>query len=119
MTKDLRDPAERIAELEAANQELRSTGEWYRSAITSAEVGTWVWDLRTTILTWSDQCKVLFGLLPSSPVDYSIFLDRLHPEDRDRVDSAVQTAIRDRADYDTQSRVVWPDGTEHWLRFKG
>ncbi|MBV8817061.1 MAG: PAS domain S-box protein, partial [Acidobacteriaceae bacterium] len=106
-------------ELQAANDQLRNIEQWYQGATNAADVGTWAWDLKTDNLYWTKSCKALFGLPPDAHVDYKVFSDLLHPEDREAVDEAVQRALRDLDEYDVQSRIIWPDGTLRWLRFKG
>ncbi len=113
------DDSARIAQLEAELARYRRGEVWYRDTIEAAEAGTWAWDLLTDDLTWSVRCKALFGLPPDAAIDYSVFLRCLHPEDRDRVAAAVSDAIDSVGGYDAHSRVVYPDGSEHWLRFKG
>ncbi|MBC7924418.1 MAG: response regulator [Bryobacteraceae bacterium] len=111
--------ASRVAALEAEIADLRKGEIWYRDTIEAAEVGTWAWDLHSGELTWSSRCKALFGFAPDAQIDYDVFLQRLHPEDRERVDQAVQTALRSTEAYDAYSRVIWSDESIHWLRFKG
>jgi PAS domain S-box-containing protein len=93
--------------------------ERLRFAVQSADIGTWHWDFIADNLSWSDQCKAIFGTSPDAAVDYDVFLACLHPDDRDRIDAAVMHAIDSRSAYDVEFRVVWPDGSVHWVNSKG
>jgi len=91
-------------------------------ALNAAEIGEWDTDLRTNVVRRSlrhDQC---FGYAEAVPEwGYDTFIAHVHAEDRVRVDTCYSQAMA-RApggDYDVEFRVVWPDGTLHWLWSKG
>jgi PAS domain S-box-containing protein len=90
-------------------------------ALDSARMGMWDWDLLTGELTWSPVCKAIFGKPPDTPVSYPLFVETLHPDDRTQVDSLCQQAIDPsvRAPFDVQYRVLWPDGSTHWILARG
>lgn len=81
----------------------QTADEELRLAIESTQLGTWDYNLLTGELIWSDRTKELFGLPASAPIDYALFLQRLHPDDRDVTDQAVQAAMQ-------------PGSTGHFLR---
>jgi len=97
--------------------ELRDSEERLRLAVESAKLGTWDFDPLTGELNWSDSCKALFGLPPDARVDYQTFLDRLHPNDRQRIHEVVQQALDPggNGEYNAEYRSLWPDGTERWI----
>src|ERR1051325_6836168 len=61
-------------------------------AIEAAGLGTWDYNPQTGETTWSDRCKAVFGLPPDAPASYEEFLRRIHPEDRERVETRVRQA---------------------------
>jgi PAS domain S-box-containing protein len=81
----------------------------------------WDWDLLSNELTWSPTCKSVFGVPQSVAATYQTFLDCLHPDDREQVDASCLRSIDPalRAPFDTQYRVVWPDGSIHWILARG
>lgn len=89
-------------------------------ALDSAQLGDWELDLRSGIATRSlrhDQC---FGYTVAvSEWTYAIFLQHVHPDDRERVDQAFQTAKVAGKLYNVEFRVIWPDGSLHWLLSRG
>jgi PAS domain S-box-containing protein len=105
-----------LKESEAA---LREREAELQLAQDAANLGRWSWELRTQDLSWTDRCKALFGLPAGAEVTYAMFLETLHPEDREKVDAAVKTAIRLQTAYDVEMRSVWPDGSLHWIASKG
>ncbi|HVK56363.1 MAG TPA: histidine kinase [Burkholderiales bacterium] len=101
------------------DDQLGISEERLRLAVKGAGIGTWHWDLKTSELVWSDRCIALFGLPARRQPSYEIFLACLHPADHARVDEAVKRALADQSDYNVEYRVVWPDGSEHWIASKG
>ena len=111
-----------VTERKQAEETLRENEERLRMAIESAWLGTFDYDPQTDMLLWSDTCRALFGVPPGVPVSYkTTFSEILHPDDRERVLAAVAEALRPGSDgvYDTEYRVVLPDGTERWIAAAG
>lgn len=98
---------------------LREQEERTRLATEAAELGMWFWDLVADQLEGTDRCKALFGLSPDAEFSYPVFLNTLHPEDRDRTQAAVTRALAQRVEYDIEYRTVWADGSTHWIAAKG
>jgi PAS domain S-box-containing protein len=104
-----------------AEAALVQTEERLRLATEAAAIGTWDYDLVTGILNWSERSKAMFGISPRQDVTYQLFLESLHPQDRERVDSAVQQCIdpESSGEYDIEFRVLWPNGTLRWIAARG
>jgi signal transduction histidine kinase/FixJ family two-component response regulator len=87
----------------------------------AAGFGVWDWDMTADTMVWSEQNWRLYGRTPREQgPDKEVWRSWLHTADRDRV-IAGHAAARDdpgRA-LDCEFRVVWPDGTVHWLSRKG
>src|SRR5262245_58252374 len=65
---------------------LAEREELLREAERIAHLGTWMWDIQSGRVTWSDEMFRLFGLEPGSilpTVEY--FFAAVHPEDRERI----------------------------------
>ncbi|QSQ23724.1 PAS domain-containing protein [Pyxidicoccus parkwayensis] len=76
-----------------AEERLRAAQERLRLATEALELGTWEMDVTTGALVWDGRMRLLFGLPADAPVDYPLFLSRIHPEERERVDRLVQQAL--------------------------
>ncbi len=91
-----------------------------RFVLDAARLGWWDMDLVTGETVRSAGHDALFGypeLLPSWA--YQDFLDHIHPEDRARIDAAYTTALVGGREYAEELRVVWPDGSLHWVFTRG
>ncbi|BAU13514.1 multi-sensor signal transduction histidine kinase [Leptolyngbya sp. NIES-3755] len=89
-------------------------------ALEASNMGIWDWDMITGQITWSSGHEQLFGLAPNTfDGRYETFDDRLHPDDRSTLNQAVEKAIRDRTTYHCEYRVIWQNGSLHWIAGKG
>lgn len=103
-----------------AEAALQKSEEHLRVALEAARMGTWEWNILTGKVEWSGNMAGLFGLAPGAFDDtYAAFLDAVHPEDRARVSQAIACAVAEKATYEAEFRVVWPDGTIRWAASKG
>ena len=107
---------------ELAELELRAGEARLRIALEAAGLGTWDYSPITNTLRWDARCKALAGVSPDAEVNYQTFLRSVHPDDRERVDAAVQRALDPNADhqYDIEYRTVGiEDGVERWVSARG
>ena len=92
-----------------------------RLALESAEIGTWDFDPVTGRLTWDERCRRMFGLTPDAHVDWGVFINGVHPDDRPVAEGAVQRALDPALGpgYDVEYRALLPGGGIRWLRAAG
>jgi PAS domain S-box-containing protein len=110
-----------IDERRAAQLALRESEERLRLALDAAHMGSWDWNIATNTITWSDKVATIFGL-PLRAFDgaYTTYLQLIHPEDRPALEQTLQAALTGQPQtYTLTHRVVWPDGSVHWLEGKG
>jgi PAS domain S-box-containing protein len=83
-------------------------------------MGLWVWDVQQDTIQWSDEVYRIVGHEPRSvKPTLQAWLKSVHPEDAEGVNQAVLRSRDSGADYHTQYRVQWPDGTVRWVESKG
>ena len=91
-----------------------------RLALQMAEMGAWDWDIPTNTLLWSEQLGPDFGLAPgTAPHTLEDFLALVHPDDRDRVAQTIADVLVDGQVYESEYRIVLPDGSMRWRMSKG
>lgn len=93
--------------------------ERFRFAIEASDIGIWHRNFVTNEHVWSGRCRDICGLSRMVDVSYDLFVAILHPDDRERVDLAFRQAISSHETYEQEFRVVWPDGSVHWVYGKG
>ena len=109
-----------ITERKEAELEIRRLNERISIATQSAQVGIWEWSLPNNSLIWDDQMYALYGQKKEAFTgDYEAWLNGIHPDDKDATVKEVQKAISNEKEYDTEFRVVWADGSTHFLKAKG
>ena len=77
-----------------------------------AQVGSWEWDVATETVTWSDELFRIFQLepaerAPSLAEQHALY----HPEDMERLTSAVAAAVNKGTPYELELRALRKDGT--------
>jgi PAS domain S-box-containing protein len=109
-----------ITERKQVEQELAKANERLHLAIESGSAGGWDYDLKTGKSVWFGKAHEQLGMIPDeSSGSRKEFWDRVHEDDRERVEHALQIAQEKRQDFAEDVRVVWRDGTTHWLRSRG
>ncbi len=109
-----------LSRLRRAEQLARESDQRLGFALDAADIGDWDMDLRTNVARRSLRHDRCFGYSEAvTRWGYDTFLAHVHPQDRDRVDQCYQQAMRIDGDYDVEFRVIWPDGSVHWLWSKG
>ncbi|WP_420147011.1 PAS domain-containing sensor histidine kinase [Spirosoma sp.] len=111
-----------VTERKLAEIRSQAMEDRFQLAMEAAQLGTWDFNPVTGELIWSDRCKELFGLPPTAKIDYSVFLDGLHPDDRNKTDQIVQRTLLPESDghYDIEYRTVGlEDGQLRWIRANG
>jgi PAS domain S-box-containing protein len=105
---------------ERAENWLTENEERLRLAIEAGQVGTWDWDVASNRVTWSEAIYRFHGLKPGEfGGGVEDFAALIHPEDRERVNTAIQSALETGKPYSIEMRVVWPDGTVRWIATNG
>ncbi|KYF77064.1 hypothetical protein BE11_14820 [Sorangium cellulosum] len=103
-----------------AERALQEKEERLRAALDASATGTFRWDPATSALDWDENLDRLFGLPPGKTARHiDQFTSLVHPDDRERVLAALERCVREGADFDLEFRVVWPDGSVHWLLDRG
>lgn len=101
-----------LTERRRAEEALRRREAQLAEAQHIAHIGSWEWDVRENVVTWSDELYRIFGLDPQEfSATYEAFLERIHPEDRDRVHRIVMAAYSEGAQFSFDHRIVRPDGS--------
>jgi PAS domain S-box-containing protein len=109
-----------ITERKNAEKELKRLNDRISTATSASQVGIWDWDIVNNQLAWDNQMYILYGLkIGDFPGAYEAWLNGVHPDDRDFSNAISQQAIRGEIEYDTEFRVIWPDGSVHWLKAAG
>jgi PAS domain S-box-containing protein len=121
-TRELRranaDLAAEIEERRRVERELRRSDAQLEDAQELARLGSYEWDIATSVVTWSDEMYRIHGFRPQ---EFDITFDRaielVPPPDRVRIRENVERAMqrKDSRVADIEYPIVLPDGTTRVL----
>ncbi|GAB4218356.1 MAG: hypothetical protein OHK0012_26930 [Synechococcales cyanobacterium] len=104
-----------VGELIALAQTQQQQAQLLVMAFDSAGMGAWDWNMITNEESWSPEMSRLLGRDPRSVCRYEDFLLCVHPQDRAILQATQQESCRQRSQYQCEYRVIWSDGSIHWL----
>jgi PAS domain S-box-containing protein len=116
------------SELEWAEEALRKSEERFDRAVRSSHVGLWdgwrapgiPWHDPRTPVWWSPCVRDMLGFDPHEfPDVLGSWIDALHPEDKDRIFTALTAHIERRTPYDVEYRLRTKQGRYRWMRARG
>ncbi|WP_266363849.1 sensor histidine kinase [Tellurirhabdus rosea] len=108
------------SKLQESEQTLREGIELYKQSQALTHIGNWRWYITENYVRWSDEMFRVYGLEPQCErVTYERFLERVHPEDRDRVQTYIQNALQTGQPLEYVHRVILPDGQVRYVQAKG
>ncbi|MGI0492867.1 PAS domain-containing protein [Alkalinema pantanalense CENA528] len=108
--------AQRTADLEQSMHQVRESMQRATLAMDAAKMGSWDWDLSTQTIIWSPYHERLWGYeAGTAERSYEDWARRVYPEDLARVESAIEQARVGERDFSEEYRVVWDDGSMHWV----
>lgn len=104
-------------QVERLNQQLQTeNANQLRMALAAARMGMWDWNIVTGEITWSPEHEQLFGFAPNTfDGKFESFDARIHQDDRFGIGQAIQQALQEQQIYQHEYRVIWPDGSVHWV----
>ncbi|MHC1781810.1 MAG: HD domain-containing phosphohydrolase [Anaerolineaceae bacterium] len=109
-----------ITERIQAEQKISDLVKRFDLATDAAHLGVWDWHIPNDQLIWDDRMYELYGVKKEDfSGAYEAWLKGLYPEDRPPREIETQKALNGEKEYDTEFRVVWPDGTLRWLKSYG
>jgi PAS domain S-box-containing protein len=114
--------AQKVAAAELARERanLRDSEQRLQFAQRAANMGSWEWNIKTGNLWWSERISPMHGYKNEAlPPIFENWINAIWPEDRERVQEAVRSAIEKRGDYELEYRTQWPDGSLHWIVARG
>lgn len=81
-----------------------------------AIIGSWGINIANNEINWSDGVYQIFGLSPGTPITFEKFLELVHPDDQDYVNSKWEAALQ-MEPFDIEHRII-VDGNAKWVREK-
>lgn len=98
-------------------KQIKNLAEKMKIATQSANIGVWDWDIVNNVLKWDENMYKIYGIEESDFSEaYESWQKSLHPDDLERANEEVEMALEDKKDFDTDFRIVWPDGSVRYIK---
>ncbi len=100
--------------------ELKDTIRRLQLATESAKLGVWDWDIINNKMIWDERMFELYGVTPERFTgNVEVWKNGLHPDDAEQAIALCEAALRGEDKFDTEFRVLHPDGTVKLLKADG
>lgn len=108
------------ASSQIAEASLQESDTRLRLATGTAGIGFWEMDLTSRSIWHSNIHDSVFGYKQEiKEWTLEIFFNHVFPEDRKYVQKKIEECIKSESEIDIEYRIVWPDGSVHWVSNKG
>jgi PAS domain S-box-containing protein len=112
--------SEEITARKRADEELRRSEAYLSEAERLSHTGSWAWNVSTGEVFWSRELFRIFGLDPErTALNIDLVKELRHPEDRPFAEQTFDTAVREKKDFELESRIVLSDGSIKHVRTVG
>jgi PAS domain S-box-containing protein len=99
---------------------LRASEQRQRVALSAARMAHWEWDIVHDTIPYHDSIALIYGLPDDQPfTNLGEYLKLIHPDDRQLLLGAIERAMVPGVDYEAEYRILWPNGSIHWLSSRG
>src|SRR4051812_4308465 len=106
-----------LIERSQAEAKVRESEERLRFAQETADIGTFELDLDSGVMTRTPKLERMYGVPPDSGFRGKLddWLALVHPDDLDRIERRKDESLKTDGPVEEEWRVIWPDGSIHWL----
>jgi len=102
-----------------AEEALRESEARLSMATNAAGAGLWIMEPDTGHVWVTPKTRELFLFTPDEKLDYESFFKTVHPQDLERVNQAVQQALRSGEAFHCDYRIALPGGDIRWICARG
>ena len=100
-----------VTSIKRAEEELRRSEAYLAEAQRLSQTGSWAWSPDQDIRYWSEECYRVLSFDPQDGLPrFDEFFQRIHPDDQPGFRELIQTAIREKAEWKADYRIVHPGG---------
>src|SRR4029077_20939123 len=101
-----------IAERKRVEAALRKSEAFLAEGQRISHTGSWSWNVPSGRVAWSEEHFRIFGYDPEkTKPSFQLFLETVHPEDRQFIERSLDEAVRERSGFDIEFRLALSDGS--------
>jgi len=94
-----------------AEEKLRRSEAYLAEAQKLSHTGSFGWSVLSGEIYWSEETYNIFEQDRAVKATMELIFQRIHPDDRDRVQQTLDHVINEKTDFDIEHRLVMPDGS--------
>ena len=108
---------EMVRLMESRYVAMHASEERLQIASSAAAIGIWDWNIATDEMVWDEQMYRLHGLEGRKlEKPFDTWREMIHPDDAIPTEMLLQQALKGTAEFDVEFRIIWPDGSLHYLK---
>ncbi len=101
------------------SDDLRDSEARMALASEAAGIGVWIWNIAANRVWGSERAHRMFEFPLDAEVSFEAVIQRVHPDDRERVAATREHAMRAGGSYSTEYRIILADGSARWIASRG
>ena len=105
-----------ITDRKIAEEKLKDNEARLSLALEAGEIGVWDWDIVSNKIKWTDKVYQIHEVERNSfDGDFVSYITRIYPEDKTRVEEAIQLALENKTSYNIEFRIITAAGNIKWV----
>jgi PAS domain S-box-containing protein len=102
-----------------AEDAVRESAERLQLTLAAGALGDWSWDAKTDLISFGTRAAEIFGVSANARLTRARMRELMTAEDAERMNAAFEDALKNRADYNLECRLVRPSGEHCWAAALG
>lgn len=94
---------------------LREANSRLEASLSGADLGVWTFNPATGEFWADERARLMHGYPPDEPLTFEKAGERVHPDDRERAQTAFAAAVENNSKLQMENRIILPDRTVRWI----
>lgn len=105
-----------ITDRKIAEEKLKENEARLSLALEAGEIGVWDWDVVSNKIRWTEKVYQIHEVEKNNfDGELVSYITKIHPEDKTRVEQAIQFALENKAPYNIEFRIITATGKKKWV----
>lgn len=105
-----------ITDRKQSEEKLKDNEARLNLALEAGEIGVWDWDIVSNRIKWTDKVYEIHELEKENfDVGFDNYVTRIHPDDKKKVEDAIESALQNKTPYNIEFRITTAKGNTKWI----